>query len=69
MDSTPKSEGPTYLPPTVKTLSQTETVVDRFYEDPPNVRIPMFAALHLVTMKANGAPQDQTANCHRLPNF
>ena len=58
MDSAPKTEGQTYFPPAT-TLSQTETAVDRFYEDPLKIRIPIFAALHLVTMKANGVPQDQ----------
>jgi len=61
LDRTPKTEAPTYFAPAA-TLSQTETAVDRFYEDPLNIRIPIFAALHLVTMKANGAPQDQIVN-------
>jgi hypothetical protein len=58
LDKVPKTESPTYFSPAM-TFSQTETAVDRFYEDPLNVRIPIFVALKLVTMKANGAPQDQ----------
>lgn len=58
LEDIPKHEAPTYFSPKM-TLSQTQTGVDRFYEDPLNVRIPIFAAMRLVTMKANGAPTQQ----------
>jgi hypothetical protein len=58
MEGIPKHEASTYFSPKL-TLSQTQAGVDGFYEDPQNVRIPIFAALRLVTMKANGAPKEE----------
>ena len=58
MENIPKHEADTYFPPTM-TLSQTEAAVDKFFEDSENIRVPIFAAMRIVTMKVNGATQDQ----------